>query len=281
MEGSINGQYQYDGNGNGNGSGSRVRVTEWIHHELAAIKIQRIVRQWLRSFRCKRIYKTRALSSRGYGRHFFLKKDNPNDLITTTTTNTSYSSPNPIDCIQALINQKAEWKHQTSFWRTIIDIKRSFPKASSDLIVKALFEAQGEISRTLILLGTKEFCLQHRKALPDNIKSLLLPHLQEQEQDQLLTLPINNPLATFITNKTKSGGGGGGGSNEMLAHWAENRRRNVDMVRTLRAQRRQKKHLELIDKLSVVVEKSFFPKEENHNNNNNNHTRPKSSQQKR
>ncbi|RYH19956.1 hypothetical protein EON65_25095 [archaeon] len=224
------------------------KLNVWIKHELAAIKIQRVVRQWLFHYRCKRSFKVKGLASIGYGRHRFFHK---------TSDDLSPHPPSASDCIQALIAQKADWTHQTAFWRIIIDIKRSFPTTTTDLIVKALLEANGEVSRAMILLGTKEFCLQHKKPISENIKSLLLPHLEPAEAS------FHNPLLDLISSKSKvQTSGSSSGNADLLAHWAENRRRNVDMVRSLRVQHRKKMRQEFVNKISYIIEKAYFPSQE-------------------
>lgn len=214
-------------------------LNQWIRHELAAIRIQRVYRQWRCYLAYKQPFRVRAQAARGFGCLNILKHA------------PQVPTPSPSECIQALIEQRADWNHQTAFWRTIIEIRRAFPNTSNDLIIKALMEAQGEISRAHILLGTKEFCLQHKKNLPESVRTMLLPQLGPP------ALSLSNPFLGVMGGRQTSP------SDDLLAHWAESRRRN-DVVRTLRNQRKQQKRQEILDKLGQIMDKSFFPREESH-----------------
>lgn len=222
-------------------------LSQWIRYELAVIKIQRVFRQWRLHQPYKRMIRMRAMRTRGFkmSRNF----------------DQSASCPTAAECIHAVIGQKADWSHQTAFWRIIVDTRRLFPNASTDLIVKALLESSGDVSRAHILLGTKEFCTQHKKPLPDSIKALLLPNLDRSVRS-------SHPTALLSMMDTKLFGKPGSHDNEMFNQWAESRRRNVDMVRSLRAQQKRKKRQEFMDQFSEVIDKCLFPREDNANGSN-------------
>lgn len=218
-----------------------VRLKQWIRYELAARKIQRNYRQWRQYYYTYRRIKINSLKrlNRSYDLSYKYSKVD--------------RSRHVLDNFQAVIQQNATFDNKCAFWRKLIDLKKAFPDRHADVIIRAMIEANGDMTRSTILLGSKEFLMQNSQSLPSAVKSVFIPFVGPFNQQ------ASNYDAKFIktlfvsTNKF-----GNSSASSMGPSSPDKRGRNTDFIRSLRNQHVQRKKQELMDTFMRVIEKSYF-----------------------
>lgn len=211
------------------------RLRTWIKHELAARKIQRNYRQWRQSIHLKRRIKIGAKQRL----RCFEDVLSSGESKSTTAASASF---------QAVLNQTATFDQKCHFWRLVIDLRRSHLNESTDMLIRALIEADGELSRAIVLLGNKEFTMQNTQLLPQHIKAIFLPSVGPFEYKQ------TSQDFQFMKNVMASTSRG----ISMAPGSPEKKGRNLDMIRSLRNKHLQVKKQELMDIFTKTIEKAYF-----------------------
>eukprot|EP01033_Poteriospumella_lacustris_P017424 gene17424-12459_t len=166
------------------------------------------------------------------------------------------SSKQNFDDFQRILKQSADFDSKCSMWMRIVDLKRMFPDKTTDLILRAMIEAQGDTSRAQVLLGSNEFIFQNIQPLPGSVRGIFIPHVGPFEQHaskydvQFTKLLMANThrYASTITSK----------SLEVEGEASFKQSRNADVIRSLRSQYIQQRKQELMDKFLKVVDKAYF-----------------------
>lgn len=217
-----------------------VRLKQWIRYELAARKIQRNYRQWRQYFYTYRRIKLNSLKrlNRSYDLSYKYSKVD--------------RSRQALDNFQAVIQQTATFDNKCAFWRKLIDLKKSFPDRNTDNIIRAMIEANGDMSRSMILLGSKEFLMQNSQSLPSTVKSVFIPFVgpfnqQASNYDAKFTKTLFSSTNKFADTSTPVG-----------PSTPDKRGRNTEFIRSLRNQHVQRKKQDLMDTFMRVIEKSYF-----------------------
>jgi hypothetical protein len=231
-----------------------VRLRNWIRYELAARKIQRNFRQWRKYVYFHRHMKLNAI-----------RRLQRNIGVSSIQTSSIFHS------FKAVMQQTADNQDKFVFWRQVIDLRRSFPDFTPDLLIKALMEAKGDINRAQTLLGNKEFYMQnHEPPLPSTVRAMCIPTvgpfdtLKPSPYDikfvKALIESTNKYTATIVTNQTNAEMFETGEFNiDQQVQQQQQKSRNIDFIRSLRNQHLQKRKQELMGIFSKVLEKSLFP----------------------
>ncbi len=185
----------------------------WIRFELAALRIQRVYRNWRdrmvnqRSFSlygrqsigryglhsmygmkalhteyAKRLGAGGVTESRGAGAINFLPVGNAinakrrggvhgGDGLNGGTINhlgggnrSVHASLNPqvlqLHSFQSILQENANIYHKFYFWRMVIDLRYNFPYLPTELLIKALIDAKGDVTRANHMLSNEDYCLQ-------------------------------------------------------------------------------------------------------------------------
>jgi hypothetical protein len=137
------------------------------------------------------------------------------------------------ECFQAVISDAANLEEKMVVWRSVIEMRRSDGGASTDLLLKALVESEGDLNRSIHLLNNKDFVRQNASDLPSKVRNIFLPV---------------NP-ATLLPKS---------GSQSMRE--GKNRVGRVDLIRSLREQQKQARKEALINAVNAAVISSYFSK---------------------
>lgn len=83
-----------------------------------------------------------------------------------------------------LLNGEATFQEKTDMWRSIIELRRAYGY-STDLCVKALLHANGDLSRAQSIIGNQEFSFRYGSdKLPTEIYAMFLPTIAKTVQAQ-------------------------------------------------------------------------------------------------
>jgi hypothetical protein len=155
----------------------------------------------------------------------------------------------------SVISGSASFEDKMCFWRSVIDLRRAHSKKHSiDTIIKAIIEAQGDLHRSVTLLGTEEFYSTHSNDLPQKIREIFLPNSSNCSQlangsvgnhrEQLLESTSDIWSVSPVKGKQQDVRVLGGVGNKM---------------ETILSLRRKKKK-ELFDIIESVLAQSYFSK---------------------
>lgn len=189
---------------------------KWVIQSLAAMKIQRSYRKWRVwvSYHQKRLGQCHDIGQRSpTSKHFHSLQS----------------------CFHEVISEKASFEQKMTVWRGVIDLRRLNLSCSSDIVIKALIEAEGEFNRANAFLSSKEFLRKHSADLPSRIRILFLPLISESNsgiKSTSLHLESNNENGKSISGR-------------------------VQRIRSLRQQLQRDELMEAVD---FVVSSSYFSK---------------------
>jgi hypothetical protein len=223
-----------------------IRLRQWIRYELAARKIQRRYRQWRMYWMLYRRIKLNGMKrlNRSY------------DI--SDRTGRIHNPRIAVDNFQSILKQSANFNDKCSFWMKVIDLKRTFPDKSTDILLRSLIEANGDSNRAQILLGSSDFIFQNNQPLPSSVRSIFVPHVGPFEQQPSkydlkftkLLLISTNRLANVISPEYDEPRG----SPEASMRYT----RNMDLIRSLRGQHVQQRKQELMDTFMKIVDRGYF-----------------------
>jgi len=135
---------------------SEGKLNIWILREVSARIIQRHFRIWYCWRLTLRHCRRRSHSSNRRG---------------------SSSTPSLSDSFQRIVNEHASFEDRMAFWRGAVELRRAHREHSSDLLVKAMIDSKADLSRSIVLLGTKSFVEKNSHDIPSKLRDLFSPRL--------------------------------------------------------------------------------------------------------
>lgn len=248
-----------------------VKLQWWIRYQIAASVIQR-------NFRCWRL--RRYIRSQAARRAAMPVAARVNDDVTI-----------PLSTVfRDIINGTASFKETMSFWRAAIELRRAHPSHSTDMIVRALMNSEGDLPRAIVLLGSKDFVMKNNRGdLPPQLRSVFIPHITAFTQsaansDYLLhstmwrsmqhaaSIPSNSQKQqqhSWNNNGHAFENGEATGKSGLFSNGAGNTHHTgINAIRSLRNSQGQRHHhhhqqhkrSELFEILDDVLAKSYFSK---------------------
>lgn len=183
---------------------NNTRVKLWIKYELAARKIQRNYRRYyttrsngLEAQRLKIKLKSLQRLNRAFDLPYLMSGGHGKDAakLNTSAPSNSKATTSIAGALQAIIEHSDNKEDKFFLWRTIIDLRRNNPTLSVDLLIKALMEAHGDLSRASLIMSNREFLAQNKTPMPNSIKNLLLPSIGPlNSENAVLPLFSDPPL---------------------------------------------------------------------------------------
>lgn len=219
-------------------------VNTWVKYEMAARRIQKAYISWRRP---SLLFKNKTMTS-----SFMDKKSSIMRQHTVVI-------PNTIHSFNRILTGRASFSEYMTLWRAVADFRRLYPAHATDLIVKTLIEAGGDVGKTTNLLGSQEYCLKHQSDLPVKLKELFLPPVTISKGGALSSA---QSVAIGAIDDTLHSAAVGAAS---AMHGSK-----MDLIRTLRERQRQLKRSELLEVLSSTIATSYFSK--HHYGTKNHHT---------
>lgn len=226
---------QIDANKRGDIIRNETRLKLWMRYELSAIKIQRLYRCWKFCTQFRNNIKRKILR----------REHKP------------VAYPTLLESFRSVANETARYEETMCLWRSAVEMRKAHNAHSTDLIVKALVEGKGDLSRAITLLGTKEFVMTNGNDLNPKLRKIFLPapsirhrsvfSTGEEHRNSHNSRIYGSTSSSFTTVNSSAGN-------------------NIDLIRSLREKKRQSRKQELFDILENVLAKSYFSK--NHVNSN-------------
>ena len=147
-----------------------------------------------------------------------------------------------------------------AFWRGAIEIRRAHKAHNTDLIVRALIESAGEIGRSTVLLGTKEFAMVHKQEIPAKLRRMFMPKIVCTAKPRTAhhELMMSSLRKTLNVNEL---------NDEYLDTGGTMRLNNINLIRTLRGTKgkqityqrdREEQRVELFNILNSTLDRSYF-----------------------
>lgn len=171
--------------------------------------------------------------------------------------------PSLEESFRNIISEECSFDDKMAFWRGAIELRRAHKAHNTDLIVRSMIDSTGELSRAIVLMGTKDYTILNKAEIPMKLRRIFLPkiggNLQHSEYRDLMMSSLrrtmnNNTLCT---------------SDNQYNDGSNLRQNNVNIIRALRGikgkqivyeQDRQQLRAELFSILNTVVERSYFSK---------------------
>lgn len=247
----------------------KTKLRNWVQFQIAASVIQRNYRSW----RLRRHVRSSIA----------LRCSEP--VLIRYHNNNSPSLP---ESFRNIINGTATFEESMIFWRAAIELRRAHSIHSTDMIIKALLESQGDLARAIILLGSKDFVTKNEKSgIPQKLRNIFLPHISKFAKSAASpefiynssfynSLKVNEQSFPFIPNTMNSTYYGGitkdiqispGGLHQTALSYdsgLDARKSGFNAVRSLRNQQPrirnqyQQKHSELFDIINAVTSETYF-----------------------
>lgn len=218
-----------------------LRVQWWVQYEIAARKIQRAFRCWNSARHFRRSY-SRKMKIELASKPVF---------------------PTLEDSFRNVIAEDASFDNKMTVWRAAIELRRAHKAHSTDLILRALIDSGGDLSRAIVLMGTKDYALLNKGELPSKLRRIFLPKLETQ------TISVENPFQPMLMASLRK--------TMNLNHICDDdnnpmnnisfKQNSVNIIRSLRGlkgkqivyeQSREEKRAELFLILNTVVERAFM-----------------------
>jgi hypothetical protein len=149
-------------------------------------------------------------------------------------------------------------------WRGAVELRRAHKVHSTDLIIKALIESAGDLSRAVVLLGTKDYAMLNKSGISAKLRKLFLPTMETSSHQQ-----SHKELLMASLRKTLSIDFSGDEDNDNIRNSMSFKQNNVNVIRSLRGlkgkqivyeQSREEKRAELFNILNSVVERAYLSK---------------------
>lgn len=216
--------------------GSDLRVHWWVQYEVAARKIQRAFRSWNIARQFRRNYSRKlkmALSSFMY-------------------------LPTLEDSFRNIVAEACTFENKACLWRAAVELRRAHKIHNTDLIMRSLIDSAGDQSRSVVLLGTKDYSLLNKADIPNKLRKMFLPTLEMRTEVDPYRKLLATSLRKLPGNETMAGDD---------TSYSAVRQNNVNIIRSLRGikgkqivyeKSREQQRAELFSILNSVVERSFF-----------------------
>ena len=170
----------------------RVILLRWERFQRAAYVIQHKYRTYrLQDAFRKAIH--RRLESRKKKNMILLKNQRRDD--------TDSKSKN---IIENIFGVRASFEDKLAFWRKAVELRRAHNQYPTDVIMKSLIAAKGELNRGLVLIGNVDFALRQLSDLPSKVRKTLLPIEPGFEDDAFGTNTFNHTLLSNSISSTLS-----------------------------------------------------------------------------
>lgn len=142
---------------------SEGKLNLWMLREVSARIIQRHFRLWY----CWRLTlrHCRRRSRRSTARH-----------------SSRSMMPSLSDSFQRIVNEQASFEDRMTFWRGAVELRRAHRELSSDLLVKAMIDSRADLSRSIVLLGTKSFVEKNSYDIPSKLRDLFSPRIDPNDR---------------------------------------------------------------------------------------------------
>jgi hypothetical protein len=259
----------------------------WLTFNFAAIVITRFFRELTYNSQYHVYYNSGINKRNAYRNH--LSRTTNNLQRTSVSFNTSLSfalRPSPphissssgnIDYYQSLLYQRGTIADKFQLWRNVIELKRVYIHYSNDLLMKALIESNGDVSKATILLENQSFLVTnlHNQAIQLNpsIKELFFPLYDEYEacisqQSMIRERRKNASLFPAFNGREEESLDGSRIANDLMKDKINT---NLSVVRSLRMKHQQstekrtenekllRKKKDLLFHLMNVVERTYLP----------------------
>jgi len=90
--------------------------------------------------------------------------------------------PSLSDSFQRIVNDQASFEDRMAFWRGAVELRRAHSELNSDLLLKAMIDSGADLSRSIVLLGTKSFIEKNSHDIPLKLRDLFAPRLNPNER---------------------------------------------------------------------------------------------------
>jgi hypothetical protein len=153
----------------------------FTYRELIAINIQRLYRGWkvrqsLLFDRWIEMNKAATVLQRSFRRFklrletkmiidIYLSRKKLNKVIINESNHN----------IEKIFNNQSTTEENFAFWRSVIELRKSYPKYSTDLLIKALTESKGKVLDAQTLLGNPVFGVRNDEDLSMKHRLRFLP----------------------------------------------------------------------------------------------------------
>jgi hypothetical protein len=167
----------------------------------------------------------------------------------------TYSHSNkPMDYYQALLYQRASVQDKLQFWKCVIELKRTYPRYSNELLMKALIESNGDTQKSIILLENQAFLVNNTVTtqpiiqLNQSMKELFFPFYDNYQEFQTHSQQLEKELNQLQHHQTqvnpfrqKHVVHDHNGTEEEEEHFYDNTRvnTNISMIRSLKSKHNQ------------------------------------------
>lgn len=79
------------------------------------------------------------------------------------------------------LRNRAEFDEKMSVWRAIIELRRGHFGRDTHICMKAMLEANGDVSRAMILMGDPTYHLKNEGPVPLHLQQMFMPFLRDEE----------------------------------------------------------------------------------------------------
>jgi hypothetical protein len=262
----------------------------WLTLNFAAIVITRFFRNITYNSQHHVYYYVGSNKRNAYRNHLYRTTNNLQRTCMNSSISLSSSfrpslphfsaSTGNMDYYQSLLYQRGTIADKFQFWRNVIELKRVYIHYSNDLLMKALIESNGDVSKATLLLENQSFLVTnlHNQAIQLNpsIKELFFPLYDEYEaciSQQTMLRERKNNASLFHSSISPHGSDVGTEENQDLNDLMNDKiNTNLSVVRSLRMKHQHqstekrnenekllKKKKELLSHLMNVVERSYLP----------------------
>jgi acyl-CoA-binding protein len=90
--------------------------------------------------------------------------------------------PSLSDSFQRIVSEQASFEDRMTFWRGAVELRRAHREHSSDLLMKAMIDSKADLSRSIVLLGTKSFIEKNSHDIPLKLRDLFSPRLDPNDR---------------------------------------------------------------------------------------------------
>jgi hypothetical protein len=151
-------------------SRKRSRLNIWIRYNQAAFIIQWAYRNW------KNACQMRALPLRAaYIANMTATANAANNNNAKAHRSVASTASSVEDLTQKIVRNRATYEEIMTIWRQVIELRKSYSGCSTDVLLKAMIEAQSDVNRAMVLCGNVEFVLRNDPDLPKHIRTQFLP----------------------------------------------------------------------------------------------------------
>jgi hypothetical protein len=96
---------------------------------------------------------------------------------------------------EKVLNNKGSNSEKMIIWRNVIELRRAFREYSTEMCLKALSKTNGDLTKAIPLLGSKDFAFQaqYGPPIPEEMKDSLNPYSRVYMTEDSIEKMMNNP----------------------------------------------------------------------------------------